>query len=63
MAIISTINVTIQKTPFEVIYGETIPLPIDLVLYRETSINPHTHKLASKLKQLVDKVKSAMYNA
>ena len=63
MAINFTINASINKAPFKVFYGENIPLPIDLLLSRESSINPHAHTFASKMKQLVDKVKSAMHDA
>ena len=31
MAINSTINASINKAPFEVLYSENIPLPIDLL--------------------------------
>ena len=54
MAINSTINASIKKAPFEVLYGENIPLPdVDLLLFRESSINPHAHTFARKMKQLV----------
>ena len=63
MAINSTNNASINKAPFEVFYGENIPLPVDLLLSRESSIIPHAYTFASKMKQLVNKVKSAMHNA
>ena len=63
MAIDSTINTSIQKAPFKVLHGENIPLPVDLLLSREFSINPQAYKFTIKLKQLVYKVKNAMHNA
>ena len=63
MAINSTINASINKAPFEVLYIESIPFPINLLLSRECSIKPHAYKFASKIKQLVNKVKNAMDNA
>ena len=39
MAINSTINASIRKVPFEVLYVENISLPIDLLLSRESFIN------------------------
>ena len=60
MSINSIINASIQKAPFEVPYGKKKPLPIDLLLSRESFINPYVHKLSSKMKQLIYKVKSAM---
>ena len=61
MAINSTINASINKAPFEFLYGENILLPVDLLLYRESSINSYAHTFASKMRQLVNKVKSAMH--
>ena len=55
MATNSTTNASINKDPFEVLYGESTLLPIDLLLSRESSINPHAHTFASKIKQLVTK--------
>ena len=63
MNINSTINASIQKVLVEVLYSENIPLPVDLLLSRESSINPQALKSANKLKQFVDKIKNAMYNA
>ena len=63
IAINSTINASINKALFEVLYGENIPLPVDLLLSRESSINPHAYKFARKMKQLITKVKSAMHDA
>ena len=63
MAINSTINANINKAPFEVLYGEKIPLPIDLLLSIESSINPHTHIFARKMKKLINKIKSTIYSA
>ena len=63
MAINSTINAHISKAPFEVLYCENIPLPIDLLLSRESSINPYAHTFASKMKQPVTKVKSIIHAA
>ena len=60
MAINSTFNASVNKALFEVIYGENIPLPVDLLLFRESSINLHTHTSTIKIKQLVTKVKSAI---
>ena len=51
MAINSTINASINKAPFEVLYGENIPLPVDLLLSRESSINPNAHNFARKMKK------------
>ena len=63
MAINSASNSSIQKAPFKVLYSQNIPLPIDLLLYRESIINPHAQKFTSKLKQLVTKAKYATYDA
>ena len=63
IAINSTINASINKVAFELLCGEIIPLLIDLLLSRESFINPHAHIFASKMKKLVNKVKSAMYNS
>ena len=63
MAINSTINASISKALFEVLCGENTLLPIDLLLPRETSINPHAYLFVSKIKQIVKKVKSAMHDA
>ena len=41
IAINSTINASIKKEPFEVLYGKYTTLPVDLLLPRESSINPH----------------------
>ena len=57
------INTSIKKAPFKVLCSENIPLPVDLFLSREFSINPHAHMLANKMKHLVNKVKSAMHDA
>ena len=50
MAINSTINASINKALFKVLYGKNIPLPVDWLLYRESSINPYAHAFASKMK-------------
>ena len=63
MAINSTINSSINKAPSKVLYGENILLPVDLLLSRESSINPNAYKFSIKLKQLVKKVKSATHDA
>ena len=63
IAINFTINDNICKEPFEVLLGKNIPLFVDLLLSRESSINPQAYKFASKMKQLGDKVKSAIHNA
>ena len=63
IAINFTLNASIKKTPFEDLYSENISLPIDLLVSRESSINPHTHNIARKIKLLVTKVKSAMQDA
>ena len=62
MAINFTINAIIQKAPFEVIYRVNIPLLVNLLLSREPSLNPHTYKFASKIKNLDNNVKSTMHN-
>ena len=63
MPINSTINASINKAPFEFLYGENIPLPVDLLLFRESSINPYSHTFTSKMTQPVNKLKSAIHNA
>ena len=40
MTINSTINSSINKAPFEVLYGENLLLPVDLMFPRDSSINP-----------------------
>ena len=60
MAINSSINVIIQKAPFEALFGENIQLPIILFLSRESSIKIQVHIFTSKMKLLVYKVKSAI---
>ena len=62
IAVNSTIDASIDKAPFEVFYGKNIPLPVDLLLFRESSINPHAHKFTSKMKQLVYMVRSTMHD-
>ena len=49
IAINSTINASINKSPFEVIYGKNTRFPVDLLLSRESSINPHAHTFARKM--------------
>ena len=63
MAINSTINARTNKASFEVPYGENIPLPVDLLLYRKSSIKPHAHTFARKIKLILNKVTSAMHDA
>ena len=63
MAINSTTNERILKPPFEVLYGKNIPLTIELLFSRESSINPLAYRFHSKMKQLVDKVKGDMHDA
>ena len=63
MAINSTINASINKVPFDILYVENILLSIDLLLSRESSINPYAHNFASKMKQLATKLKSAIHDA
>ena len=63
IAINSTINASIQKTPFEILYCKNITVPVGLLLSRESSINLQAYKLASKIKQFVANVRSAMYIA
>ena len=63
IAINSTINKSIKKVPFEVLWGESTPLPVDLLLSRESSINPHAHTFAIKMEKLITKVKSTMHDA
>ena len=53
MAINSTINASINKALFELLYGENTPLPVDLLLFRESSIDPHTHIFSSNIKKLI----------
>ena len=52
-----TINISIQKAPFEALCGENIPLPADFLLPKESFINLYAHIFASTTK-LVEKVKS-----
>ena len=59
----SIINASIKKAPFEVFYGENNLLLVDLLLSRESSINPHAYTFASKMKQIVKKVKSSLHDA
>ena len=63
MAINSIINASITQAPFEVLYGIKIPLPVDSLLSRESSINSHAHTFGRKMQQLVTKVKSSMHDA
>ena len=63
MAINSTINYSINKAPFEVLYGNNTLLHVDLLLSKESSISPHAHTFANKMKQLVNKVKHAIHDA
>ena len=53
MVINSTINASINKSPFEVLCGEKILLLIDLLLSRESSINSHAYTFSSKMNKLV----------
>ena len=57
------INASINKALFEVLYCKKIPLPADLLLSRESHINPHAYKFASKMKQLVNKFKRTTHDA
>ena len=63
MAIHSTINGSINKAPFKVLYNKTTLLPVDLLLSRESSINPHVYTIASKMKQLVYNIRNAINDA
>ena len=63
MAINSTIDVSIQKTTFEVLYIENTPLPVDLFLSKESSINLQACNFDHKRHQLVNKIKSAIHDA
>ena len=63
MAINSFINARINKVPFKILFGDKIPLPVNLLLYRESTINPYTYAFIKKVRQLVSKVKSAMHDA
>ena len=63
MAINFTVNASIKKAPFKVLYNKIIAFFIDLLLRRESSINPHTYNYARKTKQLVTKVNSTMHTA
>ena len=47
----------------EILFGEKTLFPIDLLLFREFSIKPQAYMLDIKMKQLVDKVKSAILDA
>ena len=62
IAINYTVNSSIAKAPFKVLYGENILFPIDFFLSRKSHINPHAHNFASKMKQLVAKAKIAMHD-
>ena len=62
IAINATINASIQKASFEVLYGENIPLPVEFLLSKEFFINLQAQKFTSKMKQLVGKVKSAKHD-
>ena len=62
MAINSIISTSIWKSILKS-SGENTPLSVDLLLSKESSINPHTYKLTIKITKLVEKVKSAMHNA
>ena len=42
---------------------ESTLLFVDLLLSRESSMNPNAYRFASKKKQQVDEVKSAMHDA
>ena len=57
IAINSKIDASIKKTLFEVLYRENIPLPVDLLLSRESSINPYAHTFSRKMKYLVPRSK------
>ena len=50
MAINTTINASINKAQFGVLYAKISPLSIDLLLPRETSISPYAHTFARKMK-------------
>ena len=63
MAINCTINAKISKALFEVHYGEIIPLPVDLLLSRESSFNPNAHTFSINMKKLGRKAKTAIFDA
>ena len=48
MAINSTINGSINKALFYVFNGKNIRLPVDLLLSKESSINPHAYIFVNK---------------
>ena len=50
IAINSKNNASIKKALVEVLNGEKIPLPVDLLLSRESSINPYSHTFFRKMK-------------
>ena len=50
MDINSTNIASVSKAPFEVFYGESIPLPIDLLFSREASISTHAYIFARNTK-------------
>ena len=49
IAINYTINASTNKVPLKVFNGENIPLAVDLLLSKESFINPHAHTFASKI--------------
>ena len=53
MAIGFTINASLLKALFEVLFCENIPLPIDLLFSIKSSINYQAQKSAIKVKRLV----------
>ena len=63
LAINSTVNASINKAPFEVLYGENIPLPVDLLLARDSTIDPHASSFATKMQSLVKSIQKAMHTA
>ena len=63
MAINSTINASINKASFKIFHDENIPLPISLLLSRESSFNSYAQTFANNIKQLVSKVKCTIHYA
>ena len=61
LAINTIIYASITVAPFEVLYDKSIPLRVDLLLSRKSYINPHVHKFARNMKQLIKKITSAMH--
>ena len=63
MAINTTVNASIGKAPFEVLYGGNIPMPVDIILSNQSTVDPYATTFASKMQSLVKAIKSAMSEA